>query len=186
MAEKEAFLKNLSKSELKVHDYIKEKSAQSDGRFQQSMSKIGDALGISEATVHRAVRRLKKDGIIGIIPSQEKAESNHIVYYGVPDEEEQVNTIISMASDLSSSINRFQTLMEVKDQTIRTMEKERDRLIKQVEEQQTELENYKQVAEKMTQIVASYEKGMPVFSDSKIIGYTELDDGSSALIFKEK
>lgn len=183
---KENFLDGLSKSERKIHDYIKKETDKSNGRFSQSMSKIGEAVGVSEATVHRAVRQLKKSGVIGVVASAEKAESNEIIYYGEPDEEEQVQSIITMASQLNSDIDRFQSLMEAKDSTIRTMERERALLLKQLGEQEEKLKNYKNLVEGLTEIVSSYEDGHPVLSEKNIVGYTELGEGNSALIFKVK
>ena len=98
-----------------MFQYNKEESEKHDGRIKQSMKKIGEKLNTSEATVHRAVRKLRNHGIIGIVPSQEKAESNEIVYYGLPNEEEQANEIFEMVNHLNSSINRFKTLLSRKD-----------------------------------------------------------------------
>lgn len=183
----ENFLNNLSKSEQKVHDYILEKTnASGTGRMSESMSTIASAIGVSEATVHRAIRQLRKSGIIGIIPAQEKTESNEIIYYGEPDEEQQVKDIMNLASQLNSDIDRFQALMEAKDRTIRSMENERSIMMDQIKKQQKELDTYKELVEKMTQIVQSYESENPVFTKNRIVGFTDLGDGNSALIFKEK
>lgn len=179
------FLEQLSKSEKKVHDYIYEKTKET-GRMSESMSAIGKAIGVSEATVHRSVRQLRKTGVIGIIPSQEKTESNEIIYYGEPDEEKQVQEIIDLAAQLNSDISRFEQLLNVKDETIKSMEKERELLIKQLKRQQKELLNYKKLIKEFQKIIASYEKGHPVFKKENIIGYTDLDDGNAALIFKKE
>ncbi|MBR2246089.1 hypothetical protein [Oceanobacillus profundus] len=172
-------LGRLKPSAKKVHDYIQEKSKETDGRLRESMAKIGENIGLSDATVHRSVRILQSEGIIGIVPSSDKTESNEIIYYGVPDEEKEVNDILTMASDLNSSLNRFQALMKTKDDTIRSLQAEKDHLLKQVKEQQGLITG-------LQDIVKSYENGLSILSEENIIGITELGEDTKALIFKEK
>ena len=115
------FLQQLSKSEIMVFEYIKEQTKEGHN-LKSSMKKIGEQLNVSEATVHRAIRKLRQNEIIGIVPSQEKAESNEIIFYGLPDSEKEADEIFDMVSSLNCRVSRFKALIEKKRFADRTIE----------------------------------------------------------------
>ena len=163
----EKILEMLSKSENTVYEYIKDQCRNGD-TLKESMKNIGDKLGLSEATVHRAVRKLRKQGIIGIVPSMEKAESNEILYYGIPDPDKQVGDIFKMIGELSSSANRFETILKTKNQTIETLTLEKQTLYRQIDQLKVELKKAR-AAE---------------FNKDNIVSSQPLDDGTTAYIVK--
>lgn len=166
MLTEKSVIELLSNSEVTVYHYIKEKCESNDGALKQSMSAIGKSLGVSEATVHRAVRKLKKQGVIGIVPSSEKAESNEIIYYGLPDADKQVGDIFKMIGELSSSANRFEAILKTKDDIIDQLKRDKEDLYEKIDflEQQA--------------------KNGSGFDQSKIISSQPLGDGTTAYIVK--
>lgn len=163
----EKILEMLSKSENTVYEYIKDQCRNGD-TLKESMKNIGDKLGLSEATVHRAVRKLRKQGIIGIVPSMEKAESNEILYYGIPDPDKQVGDIFKMIGELSSSANRFETILKTKNQTIETLTLEKQTLYRQIDQLKVELKKARAAG----------------FNKDNIVSSQPLDDGTTAYIVK--
>ncbi|WP_067923929.1 hypothetical protein [Alicyclobacillus shizuokensis] len=119
MSSESVILELLSAGEQKVYEFLKRHK-----RLKMSMEDIGKAIGeetgekVSEATVHRAVRKLYKEGIIGIIASKEKADPNEIIYYGIPDAEQEVNHIIDMVNMLNQHTSRFQQILAKKEQEV--------------------------------------------------------------------
>ena len=171
MLAEEQVLEMLSKSEITVYEYIKQESQKRRGSIKESMKQIGDKLGLSEATVHRAIRKLRKQGVIAIVPSMEKAESNEIVYYGIPDPEKQVHDIFKMIGELSSSANRFEAILKSKDEQIERLELEKELLYQRINQLEIELKKVK--AGKLLGL-----------DESKIISVQPLDDGTVAYIIK--
>lgn len=157
----------LSKSELTVYEYIQTKAGEPGGSIKESMKDIGNHLGLSEATVHRAVRKLRKQGVIGIVPSMEKAESNEIIYYGLPDPTKQVGDIFKMISELNSSANRFEAILQNKDHQIEQLKREKEMLYERIEQLELELN-----------------QANTGFDVSKILSSQPLDDGTTAYIVK--
>jgi DNA-binding MurR/RpiR family transcriptional regulator len=160
----------LSKSENTVYQYIKEKSELNNGSLKESMAQMGENLDVSEATVHRAIRKLRKEGIIGVVPSVEKAESNEIVYYGIPDAEKQVGDIFKMIGELSSSSNRFQAILKNKDQAIEQLQRDKERLYETIDKLERQLKDA--------------ESAKSGFDQSRILSSKKLDDGTTAYIVK--
>ena len=156
----------LSQSEANVYHYIKDKCEANDGSLKQSMKVIGKHLGLSEATVHRAVRKLKKQGVIGIVPSSEKADSNEIIYYGLPDANKQVGDIFKMIGELSSSANRFEAILKSKDDIIDQLKRDKEDLYEKIDRLETQL------------------KHGSGFDENKIISSQPLGDGTTAYIVK--
>lgn len=165
-------LEILSKSENTVYSYIREECREKGGSLKKSMKDIGDALGLSEATVHRAVRKLRKQGVIGIIPSMEKAESNEIVYYGIPNPEEQVNDIFKMIGDLSSNANRFESILKAKDTEIDQLKRDKEMLYERIDQLEMELKHSR-----------TMQTG---FDAGNVISSQPLDDGTTAYIVKTR
>lgn len=133
MLTEQSILEELSKSERLVYYYIKEKASQNDNQIQESMDSIGDAVGVSEATVHRTIRKLKKEGVIGILPTPEKSDANIIKFFGIPDPKKQVTEIFDMISSLNLNAKRFENILEQKDQEIEKLKQEIDTLYKEIE-----------------------------------------------------
>lgn len=170
MMTEEEIAKLLSKSENAVYEYIKQESELRGGSIKESMKEMGNRLGLSEATVHRTVRKLRKQGVIGIVPSMEKAESNEIVYYGIPDPDKQVNDIFKMIGELSSSANRFEAVLHVKEQQIEHLVREKEMLYKRISQLETELKQSR-----------AQKTGL---DDLRIISSQPLDDETTAYIIK--
>ncbi|MEB2276970.1 winged helix-turn-helix transcriptional regulator [Bacillus sp. ILBB4] len=159
-------LEMLSKSEAHVYTYIKEESQKHGGAIKESMKQIGERLGSSEATVHRAISKLRKQGIIGIVPSMDKAESNEIVYYGIPDPKQQVGDIFKMISELNSSKNRFEAILESKDQQLEQQAREKELLYTRIGELEEKL------------------KALQQFDKGEVISSRDLGNGTTAYIIK--
>lgn len=173
MLNEQRVLETLSKSEVAVYDYLKEESSKRGGSVKESMKYIGEILQTSEATVHRAIRKLRKQGIIGIVPSMEKAESNEIIFYGIPDEKEQVNDIFKMVGQLSSNVNRFEEILKGKERKIEQLNREKELLYEEIDKLRMELKQKEQTH------AYSFEFG-------DIISSQELDDGTTAYIIQNK
>jgi len=168
----ENVLELLSKSEKSVYEYIKQKAETNSARsVKESMKEIGNQLELSEATVHRAIKKLRKNGIISIVPSVEKAESNEIVYYGVPDAEKQVGDIFSMIGELSASASRFEAILASKDLEIEKLQRENALLYADID----------QVNKEVRELRAA-QVGI---DSSKIISSQPLPDGTTAYIVKD-
>ncbi len=63
-----------------IIEYIQRHS--SDGKLTRSLMTIAQQIGYSNATVHRAMKKLEAIGMIKIIPSDKPTEPNTIVYLG--------------------------------------------------------------------------------------------------------
>lgn len=160
-------LEMLSESEKAVFHYIKEEAQKGNSRIQESMRRIGEKLDLSEATVHRAVRKLRKQGVIGIVPSIEKAESNVLVYFGVPDPDKQAQDIFKMISQLSSNANRFETMLESKNQEIEQLKRDKAALYDEIAGLKERLK-------------------LGNIEESKVISSQPLGDGTVAYIIQTK
>lgn len=160
----------LSKSENEVYEYIKRASQSQGGKLKESMKDIGGHLSLSEATVHRAIRKLRKNGVIGIVPSMEKAESNEIVYYGIPDPHQQLTDMFKMIGELSSSSNRFQSVLQAKETENEQLMRDKEMLYERIDQLEMELRQLR--AEKTG------------FDKERIISSQSLDDGTTAYIVK--
>ncbi|MCY9186522.1 winged helix-turn-helix transcriptional regulator [Bacillus halotolerans] len=133
MFSEEKVLASLSENETRVYDYIKTKAESNDNRtLKESMRKISGQLGISEATVHRAVQKLRTNGVIEIVPSREKTESNEIVFYGIPEPDEQVSDIFKMVGSLSSGVKRFETILSNLSEENKRLTDENNKLKKEL------------------------------------------------------
>lgn len=184
------FGQQLSASEQKVYDYVKSEAERNGGSFTESMKTMGDKLGVSESTVHRAIRKMSKAGLVSLIPSPEKTKPSEIVYYGdrEEDQQEQVDKIFMIASDLNNNMTRLKALMDAKDHVIRTMEEERTKLINQLNNQQKEIENLRETNTQLRKWIAFFEKSEAgsILRNSEIVGITNINDTTKALIFKVK
>ncbi|KAF2421623.1 hypothetical protein B6K89_20725 [Bacillus subtilis] len=172
MFTEEKVLASLSENEKRVYNYIKTKAENDANKtLKESMRKISGQLGISEATVHRAVQKLRSNGVIQIVPSREKTESNEIVFYGFPAPEEQVGDIFKMVGSLNSGIQRFETILN-------NVTKENERLLKENEE----------LNELVGQLKAELNKAPAAqagIDTTKIIQTQPLKDGTIAYIVKK-
>lgn len=174
----------LSKGEQTVYEYIRTQ-AQERGSIKESMSVMADKLGTSEATVHRAIRKLYKEGIIGIVPSKEKAESNEILFYGFPDEEQQVDEILEMVTRLNMNVNRFQTILAKKDQELEQLKRDKKAAYKQIDDLREQLKQLDQTITTQQQTIETLQTGGELFSQGKVVSSTPLGDGKFALIVQQ-
>lgn len=167
----EDILELLSKSERTVYMYIKEKAEKGVRIIKESMKEIGDKLGVSEATVHRSLRKLRKQGVIGIIPSAEKSESNEIVYYGIPDPLKQAHDIFEMIHQLNLNAKRFEEILKMKDNKISQLMRDKETLYARIDELEQELA-----------LLRAQSKG---FDGYNIVSSQPLDDGTIAVILRK-
>ncbi len=179
MFTEEKVLASLSENEKRVYNYIKTKAENDANKtLKESMRKISGQLGISEATVHRAVQKLRSNGVIQIVPSREKTESNEIVFYGFPAPEEQVGDIFKMVGSLNSGIQRFETILNNVTKENERLLKENERLLKENEE----------LNELVGQLKAELNKAPAAqagIDTTKIIQTQPLKDGTIAYIVKK-
>lgn len=68
----------LSKNEKKVLDYLR-RNVNSERKIQESMETIGQAIGVSRATVYRCFKKLKNNNLVEIIETDANREANIIV-----------------------------------------------------------------------------------------------------------
>lgn len=183
MVNNHGFYQELNKSERLVHDYILDKTKENKGRMRESMKDIGSAIGLSEATVYRAIRRLTKMGIVGINASVGKAFSNEIIYYGEVNETKQVEEIFSMANILTNNLKRLETLLSSKNNSLEMAYKERDSLAKEVLSLKSKLSYLEEQNASLKAIINEYEKGNKIFEDMSIDDLIVLDGGLRALVF---
>lgn len=86
-----------------VVDYIKNHSS-TDGKLTESLMDIANQLGYSNATIHRTLKNLEKDGIVDIIPSEHPTKPNTIVYQGTI---QQADDIIARGVHLMSELEKL-------------------------------------------------------------------------------
>lgn len=86
-----------------VVDYIKNHSSE-DGKLTESLMDIANQLGYSNATIHRTLKNLEKDGIVDIIPSEHPTKPNTIVYQGTI---QQADDIIARGVHLMSELEKL-------------------------------------------------------------------------------
>lgn len=174
MLTEEKIQDSLSKSEAHVYQYLKAACGQKNGSIKKSMKDIGDKLGLSEATVHRAIRKLRKAGVIGVIPSMEKAESNEIIYYGIPDPDKQVKDIMKLFGELSGNVNRFETILQAKDQEIDRHIRDKDLMYEKIDQLENEI----------TELRKGRNVDTAGIDPSRIVETRPLDNGLTAYIVK--
>lgn len=168
MATEQSILGTLSKSELSVYEYIKGNCQSNDGTLKESMADIGSKVDVSEATVHRAVSKLRKQGVIGIESSMEKAEPNKIIYFGIPDPEKEVGDFFSMIQEISANANRFKAILEAKEREIRQHQMDKDRLYEMIDRYEQEL------------------RQQTPFDPARILSSQSLEDGTTAYIVRDQ
>lgn len=172
MMNHEEVLSMLTENEKKIFEYIKKTASEHGGSVKASMSKMGEATGVSEATAHRAVRKLRSSGIIGIVPSLEKAESNEIVYYGSSvDDSQQILDIIAQAGKLASGVNRLESVLKAKEESLERAERRNSELQSKVDQLEQELA-----------LLRAKQSGI---DSSKIVSSQPLGDGTTAYIVKD-
>lgn len=119
-----------------AHRILQEYADSIPGRKKQDSSEQHKLF--SEATVQRALKKMEKEGIISIVPSKEKTQTNEIVFHGLADEGEILSQIKSFASKLMQHTARMdflhdktKTEIDALRQTILDLEAERDALQKE-------------------------------------------------------
>jgi Fe2+ or Zn2+ uptake regulation protein len=185
MGQKQALLLELTKSELAVYEYLKERAETTgSNEILESNRDIGKKINLSEATVHRALRKLKKLGVVGIVPSEGRAQPNTIVFHGIPDESEEIDDIFSMVSQLNSSVNRFQHILTTKNSEIIKLQNELNEAYQHIQELKEMLEKSHEVIQTLQQLLIS-EQGHGELKNVQIEGVENREDGSIALIVRK-
>lgn len=206
----ENYIENLlSKNEQLVYEYIKEQ-AKEQGSMRESMDSIADSIleryaeriperrvsvagggasgstqkTFSVATVHRAINKLKKEGIIQINQSNDNSAPNQIIFYGLPNEDQQVSDIMEMANKLNLSVKRFETVLVNKDTQIHQLQLEKKQLFKELDGKNEELRRLTLLVESLQKDLDKALKGENPFGEGTIIGTTDLGDNTKAYIVK--
>jgi predicted transcriptional regulator len=186
MGKEQTLLLELTKSELAVYDYIKQEAEKREDRtISLGTREIGRHIDLSEATVQRAIKKLQKHGVIGIIPAPERGKPNSIVYYGIPDETQEVEDIFGMVSQLNSSVNRFRHILESKNSEIIKLQAKLKESEYEINKLQEQLRDAYHLIESMQTIISSYESGNRLLKDAKVVSIQETGEGMMALIFKK-
>jgi DNA-binding PadR family transcriptional regulator len=204
----ESFIeKLLTKGEYLVYQYIKEE-AEKHGSVKQSLSDMANAIleryydliptrkrkladgseveekGMSEGTVHRAIQKLKREGLIVVRPSEDKIEPNEIFFYGLPDEEEQVADLVEMATKLHLSVTRFQAILSSKEAEIEKLKASADQLY-------SELNIKNEVIRRQEELIAQLQKEIQQLASEDsplkkgvLIGTKELGHDTIAFLVK--
>jgi predicted transcriptional regulator len=194
----------LTKGEQFVYLFIKEQSVET-GSVKISMDRMAELISekykdliplrkkkaangsqveersFSEATVHRAVQKLKKEGIIVVRPSENKDEPNEILFYGLPNEEQQVDDLLTMASQLNASLQRFHEILSKKDNEIETLKRERKTMFQ-------DLDGMRERIQQLTELNQNLQKqigGSNPFGEGELIHVEDLGDGTTAYIVKK-
>lgn len=167
MMTEKSLLEMLSKSEQTVYKYIKEQCELLGGSLKEPFSSIGKRLDMSQATVHRAVKKLRQQGIIGVVSSEDKTEANEIIFYGIPAPDKQVGDIFSMIQQLSDSAKRFEKILESKDMTISALKRDKELLY-----------------ERIDRLEVDARRGAP-FDPDRIVSSQSLEDGTTAYIVRD-
>jgi hypothetical protein len=64
----------------------------------------------SEATVHRAIKKMEEHGLLSVIPSKSKIEMNEIVFHGDPDEDQLIKQIRTYAVNITHNVSRLERI----------------------------------------------------------------------------
>lgn len=165
----------LSKSEKKVYDYIKERTQEGKATLKESMKTIGLNVGFSEATVHRAVKKLVSHGVIGITSDTDKSESNAIQFFGepAPIDELTEEPFFDVIKGLNDRAERFKNIIESYQRQYHAISLENDQLKEQLRSEG-----------KIAESIIEYE-GYRIRSED-IIGLTDINEELVAFIIKKK
>lgn len=85
------------------------KSHVSDGKLEESLIKMGESLGYSNATIHRTLKSLEEQGVIEVKPPEKPTHPNTIIYHGPTDEEDD---ILTQGAKLIEEIKAMQMKVE--------------------------------------------------------------------------
>jgi DNA-binding Lrp family transcriptional regulator len=185
MNKEQALLLELTKSELAVYEYLKERAETTgSNEISESNRDIGKKINLSEATVHRALRKLRKLGIVGIIPSEGRAQSNTIVFHGIHDETEDIDDIFNMVSQLNSSVNRFQHVLMAKNNEIMKLQNDLHEAYEHIRELKEMLEKSHEVIQTLQQLLASGQEN-DVLANAQIENVEHREDGTIALVVRK-
>lgn len=107
--------------------YIKYTSQ--SGILKKSMMNIAKETGLSNATIHRSIKKLEEDGMIQVIPSRHKKRPNTIVYLGPTYNEVEVliqkaNAAAIKLTEASNEVNHV--LMELQETVLLLDESDKD------------------------------------------------------------
>lgn len=185
MGREQTLLLELTKSELMVYEYLKERAGTTgDNKILESNRDIGSKIDLSEATVHRALRKLKKLGVISIIPSEGRAQPNTIVFHGIPDETEEIDDIFNMVSQLNSSVNRFQHVLSAKNNEIMKLQNELHEAYERIQQLQEMLEKSHGIIQALQQFLISKSEDNEL-KNVQIEEVESKEDGSIVLVVRK-
>lgn len=205
----ENYIENLlSKGEQLVYEYIKEQTKES-GSMKESMDSIAESIleryadRISErrvsvagggskggnktfsvASVHRAITKLRKEGIVQVNHSNDNSSPNEITFYGLPDEDQQVSKILEMAGQLNMGIQRFETVLTNKDKAIHQLKLEKKQLYKELDGKNEEIRRANELIKSLQEDLNKAIGGNNPFAEGSIIGTTDLGDNTKAYIIR--
>jgi len=118
----------ISKGESKVLDYFR-RNVDSERKVQDSMEKVAQAIGVSRATVYRALKKLEKNDILEIVKTDANKEANIVILN--EDIDIKLSEIDETISNMETHIQKeYKLLNEIKERR------------KEIEELSEELEGY--------------------------------------------
>jgi len=203
MNQEEYFLRNhLSHGEQIVYQYLKAESERS-GCVKKSMKQMAKEIleryyeqisksthqkedkTFSEATVHRAIRKLTMEGIIGILPSKDKSESNTILFYGLPEEDQLFGELVYHVEQLNQQMHRLQSVLHRKNHQLEQLKRDREHLHSEIDEL---LETYEELSETKNVLAGLLQDSCGednVLGKRRVISAEELPGGLIALILQQ-
>lgn len=206
MNQEEYFIKQyLSNSERLVYLYLKEVSSDG-GPIKQSMKQIARGIldkyqeqivsrsskcdeiqlekTFSEATVHRAVRKLLLEGVISVIPSAEKSESNMIVFYGLPDETDIFEDLVSLAEELNLQMHRLRAVLNRKNRELELLRRDRQCLYDEIDGLRRDYEAIIDSKKSLNKRIQKSPSDNHYLRNGEILSATSLTDGTIGLIIQ--
>jgi len=192
-------LQNLTDAERIVFEYIKDQARQFGTIITKSTRDMADEISdlyaekisalkrrkvvngaeehdhsISTATISRALKKLREEGIVSVRASSQKDKPNEIIYLGMPNAEEQVEDIINMAKHLSLSLSRFEAILAKKDKQIREAQSQKRMLMLEIDQLRDQIAELEKINQQLRQ--------NDPFNGGKLLSVTDLGDGTTAYI----
>jgi len=171
-------LNKLSRNETRLYNYLKDESKDGNRSIIEPLSSIAEKLDLSVATIHRSLNKLKQENILNIITSEDRSSPNEIIFYSFSDQEEKVEDIIELVSNLNHNVKRFYSILKQKDTTI-------NKLKLNLKEAEKIIDNYKAKEEAFKNITDN-SINFNALKNAEIIGHIELDDDLEAFVYKKK
>ncbi len=113
----------------------------------------------SEATVHRAMKKMEENGYLTVVPTAAKTEMNEILFHGEPEEEQIIEKIKEQATKIVHSVSRLQ----------RTNKNLLDQIAEKESELQSIYQNHQALLQEREDFMANLKETMLVIPKEKIV-----------------